>query len=171
MRKMKVNSWIVGLIILFILAGFQANAQRERRSGDRNGYRSANPGNYGEGFGALNRMESILDLTEEQKTQIEKLQLDFQKESLPTFNKLNEKKVQLSTLITENADLVKIEKLIDEIGDLRVALDKLRVEMHFEKRELLTDDQKIKFDTHFGNLFAHGGRYFKPYGMHGHWLK
>ena len=168
---MNVNSWIVGLIILFILAGFQANAQRERRSGDRNGYRSANPGNYGEGFGALNRMESILDLSEEQKTQMEKLQLDFQKESLPVVNQLKEKGVQLSTFITENADQAKSEKLIDEIGDLRVAFDKLRLKMHFEKRELLTDDQKIKFDTHFGNLFAQGGRYFKPYGMHGHWLK
>ena len=47
--------------------------------------------------------------------------------------------------------------MIDEIGDLRVGIEKKRVGTHLNIRELLTDEQKIKFDNHPPFRFMQGG--------------
>jgi len=167
MRKTKLNIWIAGIIVMFMLTGFQANAQRDRGHGSHKGYKSTSAKDYGEGTGSLSRMESTLDLTEEQKTQIDKLHLDLQKESLPAKNKVREKWAQLQTLITENGDESNIDKLIDDIGDLQVTIDKQRIKTHLKVRELLTEEQKIKFDTRLGNRFIAGGYHLGSIGFYG----
>lgn len=115
----------------------------------------------------MNRMESILDLSDEQEQQIEKLHLNFQKETLPARNKIREKNAQLNTLITEGANESKIDQLIDEIGNLRTEMQKSRINTHLKVRDLLTDEQKIKFDNHFTNRFGQGGPIRGQFGWHG----
>ena len=167
MRKLKVNKWIAGIAVLLLLAGFQVNAQRGHgygsvhRNGDGTGRFSA------DGPGTMTRMEAYLDLSEEQLKQIEELHLNFQKESLPAKNKIREKWAQLHTLITESGDQSKIDKLIDEIGDLQVSIGKQRIKTHLKIRELLTEEQKIKFDTRLGNRFIEGGNPFRHKMWHG----
>jgi len=167
MRKLKVNNLIAWIAVLLLLAGFQANAQRERgygpvhRHGDRTGRFSD------DGPGAMNRAEDYLDLSEEQLKQIEELHLNFQKESLPARNKIREKWAQLHTLITESGDQSKIDQLIDEIGDLQVTIDKQRIKTHLKIRALLTEEQKIKFDTRLGKGLVEGGNPFRHRMWHG----
>lgn len=167
MRTTTTKIWIAGLIAFLILAGYQAEAQRDRGFGYRKGYRSDNPRGYGDGSGPMNRMESALDLTEEQKTQMEQLRLDMQKKLLPTSNEIREKNAQLNTLITENASQSKINQLIDEISNLRATISKAHVNTHLQVRELLSDDQKIKFDTHFSNRLTGRGQPAKGMGRYG----
>jgi len=167
MKKMKVTGWIIGLTALLLLAGFQVNAQRGRGYGQGRGYGDGYGRGYGEGPGPSNRMETFLGLSDEQEGQIEKLHLDFQKETLPTRNKIREKNAQLKTLITEGANQSKINPLIEEIGDLRTEIQKSRMNTHLKVRELLTDEQKIKFDNHFANRFSEGGAFPRQFGRHG----
>ncbi len=153
MRSTKLNIWALGLFVILIFAGHQAEAQRDRESGFGKGIRSGNPRGVGDGPGSMSRMESALDLNDEQKTQIEKIHLDMQKELLPTLNEIREKNAKLSTLISENESESKINQLIDEISKLQATVRKGRISTHFKVRELLTDEQKIKFDTFSGNRF------------------
>jgi len=167
MRRKKLNIWGFGLIIMLILAGYQVEAQRDRGDGFRKGNRSEYPRGVGDGSGPMSRMESALDLSDEQKTQIEKLHLDMQKELLPTLNELREKNAQLSTLISENESESKINQLIDEISKFQATVRKGHISTHFKVRELLTDEQKIKFDTFSGNRLNGRGGHFGGMGRHG----
>lgn len=157
---------MTGLVVFLLLSAFQAEAQRGGGYGPvhRDGY---GPGNRsGNGPGQMNRLEEILDLTDEQTAAIEKLHLDFQKETLSVRNKIQEKNAQLNTLITEGADRNKIDQLVEEIGELRTTVHKGRIGTHLKVRELLNDDQKVKFDSHFINRSgfpAHRG----GFGWHG----
>jgi Spy/CpxP family protein refolding chaperone len=123
------------------LAGFQAVAQRGQGYG-------RGPGN-GEGPRHLNRLDEYLNLSDEQKNDVEKLQLDFQKATLSMRNKIREKNAQLNTMVTEGADKKEIDKVIDEIGDLRTGIHKSMIDTHLKIRDLLNDEQKVKFDNHF----------------------
>lgn len=167
MRSTKLNIWALGLIVILIFAGYEAEAQRDRGNGFGKGYRSGNPRGDGDGSGPLGRMESALDLNDEQKAQIEKIHLDMQKELLPTFNELREKNTKLNTLISENESESKINQLIDEISKLQATVRKGRISTHFKVRELLTDEQKIKFDTFSGKRFNGMGRHPGSMGRHG----
>ena len=159
MRNTNLNIPAFVLFAMLILAGYQAEAQREGGNESRRGYRSENPRGSDDGYGRFNRLESALDLSDEQKTQIEKLHLDMQKELLPTFNEIREKNAQLSTMVSENESESKINQLIYEIGNLEVIVRKRHINTHFKVRELLTDEQKVKFDTFSGK---------RRNGMRGH---
>jgi Spy/CpxP family protein refolding chaperone len=175
MGNIKSIHWIVGLTIFLFLVGFRVNAQQGRGNGPGFGYAYRHGSGFGDGPGGGNsknfrgagRLEAFLDLTDEQDQQFEKIRLDFQKVSLPTFNKIGEKRAQLKTLISENGDLSEIDQLIDDIGELQVSLKKQRVKNHLKIREVLTEDQKTKFDTHFGNRFDSGGQHFRSAGCFG----
>ena len=167
MRSTKLNIWVFPIILMLILTSYQGKAQRERGEGFRKGYRSENPRGNRDGSGPMKRMESALDLNDEQKTQIEKLHLDLQKELLPTFNELREKNAQLNTLVSENESESKINQLIDEISELQATVRKGHINTHFKVRELLTDEQKIKFDTFSGNRLNGKGGHTGSMGRYG----
>ncbi len=167
MRSTKFNIWALGLIVILIFASYQAEAQRDRGNGFGKGYRSGNPRGDGDGPGPISRMGSALDLNDEQKSQIEKIHLDMQKELLPTLNELREKNAKLNTLISENESELKINQLIDEISKLQATVRKGRISNHFKVRELLTDEQKVKFDTFSGNRLNGMGRHSGSMGRYG----
>jgi Spy/CpxP family protein refolding chaperone len=104
--------------------------------------------------------------TDEQESEIEKLHLDFQKKSLSVRNKIREKNAQLNTLISEGADMNKVNQLVEEIGDLRTEVQKGMISTHMKVRNLLSDDQKVKYDNHFISRYGtpdHSG----GFGRHG----
>lgn len=151
MKNRRFKTWMTGLVVLLLISAFQAEAQRGGGygPGNGNGYGRGNGNGYGPGH--MDRLEGLLDLSEEQAAAVERLHLDFQKESLSVRNKIQEKNAQLNTLITEGADRSKIDKLVEEIGGLRTSIQKARIGTHLKVRELLNDDQKVKFDNHFIN--------------------
>lgn len=88
------------------------------------------------------------NLTEEQKEQIKAIKLDGQKEALPLRNEMMEKKARLRTLTTsEDYNEKSVNNTIDEISELEASLMKLRQNHRQEVREILTEEQRIVFDS------------------------
>lgn len=90
----------------------------------------------------------IKDLTEEQKQKMKSLRMTHQREMLQLKNQLNEKKAHLKTLETaDNADINAINKTIEEMGSIKTDMLKKRAAHKQEVRKILTDEQRLKFDT------------------------
>ena len=108
-----------------------------------------NPG--GERFNQQAQRErgpANLNLSDEQKSKAEELRLNMQKSALPIRNQIGENKAKLRTLSTsENPDMKAINKLIDQNAELRAKLEKLRAANHQEFRKMLTEEQRVKFDS------------------------
>ena len=125
------------LTLMFMVINV-VNAQQ----GQRNGYRQGD-GN-GKGFG----QEQGLNLTEDQQSQMKSLRLKLQQEMLPIRNQLGENRARFRTLSTaENADMKAINKLIDGNSQLTASMAKLRAANHQAVRKLLTEEQRIIFDS------------------------
>lgn len=93
-------------------------------------------------------MMNLPDLTDEQRTQIRNIMLNTRKEMLPIQNELREKQAQLRTLTTgENIDMEAANTVIEEIGALRTKMMKNRITSRQEIRNLLTEEQRIIFDS------------------------
>lgn len=89
----------------------------------------------------------IPELSADQMKQMQTLRLEHQKEVLPVRTQLQSRKLDLETLIMEEASQSKIDKKIEEIGTIQTQLMKMRVKHRVAVRYLLTEDQKIHFDS------------------------
>ena len=91
----------------------------------------------------------IPDLTEEQEEQMQTLRTDHLKAILPMRNELAEMNARLQTLSTaDNVDMSQINGLIEKMGDLRIQMMKAGAAHRQEIRKLLTDKQRVVFDSH-----------------------
>ncbi|MBE0662901.1 MAG: Spy/CpxP family protein refolding chaperone [Bacteroidales bacterium] len=135
---------VLAIVILFTTDAF---AQRGR------GYR---------GQGACRAFEEMPDraaqnqgfcinlpgLTEEQSEKMDALRLKNIKENQELRNQLGEKQAQLRTLKTaDQPDMNAINNTIDEMAVLRGGMHKNQAATHQEIRKLLTEEQKILFDS------------------------
>ena len=106
------------------------------------------------------KQPKIPHLTDVQKEQIKKIRIRTRQITLPIKNTMREKKARLTTLSTaEKADMNKINKTIEEIGDLQTQLMKSRQTARQEIRGLLDDEQRVFFDSHMHR--RHGGKHQK----------
>ena len=138
MRRKFFISIFTGLFLLFLSSTLiaQQGMQMRRHMGD-------SPRGDGQG-----KMMQMLNLTEEQQAQIEKSRTAHMKEMLPLRNKVQEKQAQMRTLETaEKVDLKAVNKLIDEISSLKTEMAKNKAKHHQEVRNVLTDEQRVKFDS------------------------
>jgi Spy/CpxP family protein refolding chaperone len=91
--------------------------------------------------------EGIPDLTDAQKDQMKKIRMEASKTMLPLQAQLEVKSAELkSLLISENPNIAAVNSKIDEIGSLRVQMQKKRVAQQLEIRKLLTPEQRLSFD-------------------------
>ena len=112
------------------------------------GLQAQQRGQNGQGNRQHTERSGIPDLTAEQKEQMQTLRLDVQKSSLPIKNELGENRAKMNTLITaDDADMKAIDKLIDENAVLMASLMKIKAQNHQKVRSLLTEDQRIVFDS------------------------
>lgn len=106
----------------------------------------------------------IPNLTDQQKDQIKDVMLKNREAVMPLQNQMREKAAHLRTLSTaENVDQNAAEVIIDDIGNLRTQIMKKRFETRQQVRNLLTDEQRIWFDSHPMMGFGRKARA----GMHG----
>ena len=99
----------------------------------------------------------IPNLTDEQKAKIKDLRLANFKEMQPLRNQLGELKAKQRTLTTmDKPDIKAIDANIDEISKVTNQLMKIRAAHHQQVRVLLTDEQKIWFDSHPFGKGRHG---------------
>ncbi len=127
-------------ITLFLLAfAFSANAQnmqvRER------GFMGANPA----------KLEP--QLKPEQQEAIKALRLELRKEMIQLENQLAEKRAQLKTLEqVDKPDMKAINSKIDEISALQNKRMKASAANRAKVRSLLTDEQRVMFDSRAGKM-------------------
>jgi len=97
----------------------------------------------------------IPDLSDKQKEQIKSIMLENRKAVLPLQNQLREKRARLRTLSTgDDIDMDAAEAVIEEIGDLRTEIMKKRYATRQEIRSLLTEDQRVWFDSRAGSFWG-----------------
>ncbi len=90
-----------------------------------------------------------LGLTDEQKTHIEKLRLEHQKEVTPLRDEVRSLRSTYNLLIIDDkVSEAKLKKQAASISALRETLSLKRALHQLQVRSLLTDDQKVKFDQH-----------------------
>lgn len=138
---------ILALTLLFAAstASFAQQGDRPNRpnrdNDDRPRYEQREPG---DGF---ERMAQRLDLSADQKTKIEALQVPHMKKMVDYRNQLAEKRAQKQTQMSaDKPDQKKINALIDEMAKLQADSQKEQAAHRLQVRELLTDKQKVKFD-------------------------
>jgi Spy/CpxP family protein refolding chaperone len=106
---------------------------------------------------------SMLDLSDEQATAMKKIHLNGQKAMLPLRNKMREEQARLQTLTTSDSfDKSAVQKTVNTITQIRAELMMEQVTHHQKVRELLTEEQRIKFDT-FKHK-KHNAKLRQPFG-------
>ncbi|MBN1989854.1 MAG: periplasmic heavy metal sensor [Bacteroidales bacterium] len=139
---MRTTKLLVALVALITIGTANSFAQRGMGRG------------AGQGYG-LSQTEQqpfhcnrIPNLTQEQSTQIEALRVTHLKEVTDLRNQMNEKRARLRTL--ESADkpnLNEINKTIDEHTAIKANLMKKRAAHRTEVSNLLTDEQRVYFNS------------------------
>jgi len=109
-------------------------------------------GGMGPGMGmgmrmGMSGMADDLELTKDQRKQLEDLSVNFRKEMIPMRAQMQVMQIDLRQLIRSDAKRTEIDAKIDQIGKLRTDLQKKSVGLRLAMRGVLTPDQRDKWDT------------------------
>lgn len=86
-----------------------------------------------------------LNLSEEQVTEIKKVLLDFQKDTLELRNSLQIKELEVKALLLEPlTEMTKIKAKYEEIAELQIEIRVKTIERYLEIKGLLTPEQQAK---------------------------
>lgn len=84
-----------------------------------------------------------LNLTDQQKQQIRKINLPQAQKTLPLRNELAEKEAHLRSLMSvREPDRAAIDRTVDEVGSLRKELFKAKIANDLKINEVLTEEQR-----------------------------
>ncbi|MFW5793333.1 MAG: Spy/CpxP family protein refolding chaperone [Bacteroidota bacterium] len=143
MKTQKLFSAVALTAMLFLFATTSSFAQRGVRAerGERRPQAQLQSR-------SMEYCENIPDLTEEQKEAIQELRTARLKESTEHRNKIEELRARKRTLMSsDNPDMTEVDKIIDEMSDLRNQHLKNAARHHQEVRSLLTEEQRVYFDA------------------------
>ena len=144
MKTMKIK--MITVFALALLFSLNANIMAQQQ-----GYGQGNrkDGNFNQQKGFF--CKNIPNLTEDQQTKIEKLRTAHMKDVLDHRNQMGEKRAKLQTLQTaDNVNMDEINILIEEMGKIRIEKQKKAAAHRQSVRNLLTDEQKVYFDSRMG---------------------
>jgi Spy/CpxP family protein refolding chaperone len=95
---------------------------------------------------------AYLNLSEQQESQFQELMTEMQKKMNPITQKIEEKnRILTGLMLTDKPDEKAIFTLIEEIGQQKIALQKIGVANRIKFRSMLTEEQKEKYDSHEKN--------------------
>jgi Spy/CpxP family protein refolding chaperone len=93
----------------------------------------------------MRELVESLNLSEEQKTEIQKIDLNFQKEMLGLKNEVEINQLEIKILFLEkDPELVKIRAKLQEIADLQTELKMKGIEEYLAVKSILTPEQQEK---------------------------
>ena len=96
------------------------------------------------------------DLTEEQKDQIKEIHLAHIKDVQPLKDEVKINRVKVDVLLKrDDPDMKEIVSLVEANGKLLTQIQVKSIEQKISVRSLLTDEQKIIYDTRGERLKAH----------------
>lgn len=129
MKKTKLIA--AGLIAVMLLLVVQVNAQRGNRDCSRG-----------------NNFLTYLELDENQEAQAQTFFMEMQKTVNPLKLDIREKELQLDKLmISANIDEKAVFAKVEEISRLKAEVQKARMKNKIQLRSILTEDQKVLFDS------------------------
>jgi len=100
-----------------------------------------------------------LNLTREQMEKIDKLELELERELSPLISKLRSNYMELDELEAQGSyDPTKIKKRWDMINKLEDDIGNKEISHEKKIRDLLTQEQRIIFDSYYGYGLNHYGR-------------
>ena len=146
-QKSRKLSYVLALAMLFI--SVTLSAQQARR-----GYGEHHPPRMEQNESGQKRMQQrgprkphIPNLTEEQKEQLHGFRVEMDKKVLPLQNEIGEKEARLKTLTTsESYNASEVEDLIEELGEVKTELEKLKVGQTQKIKSILTEEQLVAFN-------------------------
>lgn len=107
----------------------------------------AQPMGRGMGQGPRMQAQNMLNLTDEQQTQIDQLRLELQKEMTPLQTRMQNLRSEYKLmLIDEKNSESALKAQLNKIADLRTQMEIVKAKHQRKVRSLLTDEQKVKFD-------------------------
>ncbi len=141
-----LTSFILLLTLSFTVQA--QNSERAERRAEMKERMETRMAYQNQGDRKQKRMFSALDLSEEQKEQIKGIMLEGKKEAIPVQNELREKRARMRTLSSgDTYDTEALKEVADEMAQLHASLKKIHIEKKGDIRALLTDDQKVIFDS------------------------
>lgn len=102
-------------------------------------------GRKGGGRGLMG-MAAELELTKDQRKQLEDLTVNFRKEIIPLRAQMQVMHIDLRQLMRSDAKRAEVDAKIDQIGKLRTDIQKKSVSLRMAKRAILTPEQREKAD-------------------------
>lgn len=148
MKSNTLKSRVIGSLIMLMIVTVSVQAQ-DRRKGphqEKQGHEQMEKGERGP---RKPGHPPIPNMTEEQKEQMKAIHLDIEKAALPIKNQIGEKEARLKTLISAaNYDEKAVNKVLDEVGDLKTDVRKLEVAGLQKAKEVLTEDQMLFLYKH-----------------------
>ncbi|MFO8066795.1 MAG: Spy/CpxP family protein refolding chaperone [Bacteroidales bacterium] len=145
MKTQKIFSTVLLTAIMFLFASTEIYAQRgaraDRRPEGRQEMRLQ--------ARSMDYCSNIPDLTEEQTEAIQQLRTERLKKSTEHRDKMDVLRARKKALLrSDNPDMGEVDKIIDEMSELRNQQLKYSARHRQQVRELLTDEQKVYFDAH-----------------------
>lgn len=153
---MKTKIVITSLMAFILLFSADAFGQRGRRAPDvrpqqRFSERPLEQRTERHQFADVCQM--IPDLTEEQEAQIKSLRLEQLERNTQHRNAMDEMRARKRSMMTEaDPDMSAVNNVIDEMTALRNAQMKENVNHRQAVRELLTEEQRVIFDSRTGRM-------------------
>ena len=86
------------------------------------------------------------DLTDEQEKKIEQFRSDMYRDLIDINADIQKAEIDMYMLINNNADINKLNKEIERIGQLRIKSQKRRMNTFIQIRNMLNDEQKEMFN-------------------------
>jgi Spy/CpxP family protein refolding chaperone len=105
-------------------------------------------GNDGPGIGHFLAMADELGLTDQQREQFKKMQVDFRMQMIDKDAAVDKAEAQLRSVMTDdNASESEVARLIDDVARLRADVQKTRFAHHKQMKSMLTAEQVKKIET------------------------
>jgi hypothetical protein len=102
------------------------------------------------------KLMNLPNLTEAQKADLKSLNLNFEEQSLPLKNRINEINARQTTLLSTDNDVsTELTTLISDEYDLKEKLDLLKANHVMEIKSKLTAEQKVVYNTHIAEECKH----------------
>ena len=160
-KTLKINNYLLTLIAFFLISTAVAQpAGRQQKDCPQHSYQKTSESG-----------EHLPNLTEEQRNKMQELRIAHLKQVQPINNELKLKYAELRILTTaDKTDQKAVDQKIDEIYALKTKKAKMNQAHKQSIRALLSDEQRIMFDSRQGRAGAsqrtcpheHGKRHDPP---------
>ncbi len=155
-RNLLLTMALLGLLVLAYTPAF-AQAPDEGNFDDQESMMGAGPGHgmgMGMGMGMMGgggerarKIADELQLTKDQKKQIEDITVNYRKDVITMRAQARVMNIDLQQMIRNDGKRADIDAKIDQIGKLRTDIQKKTVGMRLALRGVLTPDQREKWDN------------------------